>query len=189
MKIYTKTGDRGETSLGNGQRVKKSDPRIWLGGEIDELNSILGVASSFVKSKETFKILENIQRDIFIIGTIISGSNSTVLFAEKLCLHRTVENTHAYLSKRVTEFEKTIDFLDKNLIPLRNFILPGGTAGASFLHLARSVCRRAERRLVEAEEKDSGILIYLNRLSDLLFILARNENRLNKTKEIIWKKK
>ncbi len=158
MKIYTKTGDKGQTSLGNGKRVSKSDPRIWLVGEIDELSSVLGLAGE----------LEEIQHDLFIISSCVAGRDEDLNF----------------LKKRVTDFEKEIDSLDKKLPELHNFILPGGTQRAGFLHLARSVCRRVERRVAELGTQ-AELLVYLNRLSDLLFTLARFENSKNKVKEKI----
>ena len=160
MKIYTKTGDKGETSLLSGLRVKKSDPRIWVVGEIDELSSVLGLAGN----------QDKIQHDLFLISAAVVGRKVNLDF----------------FKKRVEVFEKEIDALDKKLSPLHNFISPGGSQRAGFLHLARSVCRRVERRAVEFDLQ-SEILVYLNRLSDFLFVLGRRENQLNKVKEKILK--
>lgn len=180
MKIYTKTGDKGETSLRKGQRVKKSDPRIWLNGELDELTTVLGLARSFSKNIRTIEQVEEVQHDLFLIG---AGET-------------------AGLDQRTKVLEKTIDEIGKDLPALKNFIFLGGSKSAGFLYLARSVCRRAERRAVEtmgnppSSQRDVGtsarqrseILVYLNRLSDLLFVLARRENQINKVKEKILKK-
>lgn len=161
MRLYTKTGDKGETSLLGGLRVKKSDPRIWVVGELDELAAVLGLAGG----------MEKIQHDLFIISSAVVGGNENLDF----------------FKKRVEVFEKEIDALDKKLPSLHNFISVGGTQRAGFLHLSRSVCRRVERRAVELDLQ-SEILVYLNRLSDFLFVLARRENQLNKVKEKILKK-
>lgn len=171
MKIYTRTGDKGETSLGDGTRVKKSDFRIELLGEIDELNAVLGLAGG----------LEEIQKDLYLISGIISGAKNL-----------TIEQSNNF-NNHVLDFEKEIDALDKKLPELHNFISVGGTQRAGFLHLGRSVCRRAERRAVELDEKEElggkeGIIVYLNRLSDLLFMLARFENQTKKVKEKILKR-
>ena len=164
MTIYTKTGDKGETSLLGGLRVKKSDPRIWAVGELDELAAVLGLAGG----------MEEIQHDLFLISAAVVGGKVNLDF----------------FKKRVEVFEKEIDVLDKKLPPLHNFISVGGTQRAGFLHLGRSVCRRVERRLVGLDglEGKEEIIVYLNRLSDLLFVLARFENQLNKVKEKILKK-
>ena len=165
MKIYTKTRYKGETSLLGGLRVKKSDPRIDFNGELDELTAILGLAISFTKNKKTIESLEEIQHDLFLI-----------------CAGETTG-----LAKRTKSLEKNIDEIEKDLPILKNFIFIGGARSAGFLHLARSVCRRVERRVVKLDLQ-SEILVYLNRLSDFLFILARRENQINKVKEKILKK-
>lgn len=171
MKIYTKTGDKGETSLRNGQRVKKSDLRIWVVGELDELTAVLGLAISFLKDGKTVQQIEKIQHDLFLVSA----------------------KETAGLAKRIKDLEKIIDETEKDLPPLKNFIFIGGSRSAGFLHLARSVCRRAERRLVETMGQKGQMgqdetLIYLNRLSDLLFVLGRKENQINKVKEKILKR-
>jgi len=126
MTIYTKTGDKGETSLRNGLRVKKNDPQIEFNGELDELTAVLGLVSSFSKNPKTILQIEEIQHDLFLI-----------------CAGETDE-----LEKRVKTLEKTIDEMEKDLSPLKNFIYLGGSQAAAFLHFGRSVCRRAERGLV-----------------------------------------
>lgn len=166
MRIYTKTGDKGETGLFGGKRVSKNHPRIWAYGEIDELNAIVGVLRSFGVPKKMDVLLKDIQKNLFVIGGGLQ------------------------LQKSETEkIEKMIDEYDAKLPELRNFILPGGSKTASLLHLARTVCRRAERRVVELSQKEKiseNIIPYLNRLSDLFFILARMENKRLRKKETIW---
>lgn len=179
MKIYTKTGDSGKTSLFGGQRVSKSDLRIEAYGTIDELNSVIGVVvSENQKYKAKIKKeLIRIQNDLFDIGSTLANPASESI---------------RDLEKRVEEFEKLIDKLTEKLPDLRNFILPRGGKAGSFLHLARSISRRAERRVVELSHKkkvDENILKYLNRLSDLLFTMARFFNYKEKKKEIVWIKK
>lgn len=146
--------------------MKKSDSRIWVVGELDELAAVLGLAGG----------MEEIQHDLFLISAAVVGGKVNLDF----------------FKKRVEVFEKEIDALDKKLPPLHNFISVGGTQRAGFLHFARSVCRRVERRLVELDEKEGlggkkEIIVYLNRLSDFLFVLGRKENQLNKVKEKILK--
>lgn len=174
MKTYTKTGDKGETSLFTGQRVKKDNGCLWFVGEIDELSSVLGVTGSSLKDGKLRQLLEKIQEDLFLIGANLNGKK--------------IENFGKYLSKRVKDLEKEIDTRDNQLPPLHNFILPGGSQTASLFHLSRSVCRRAERRVVEkslSEKIEAGMIAYLNRLSDLLFVLARFENQKEKIPEKI----
>lgn len=187
MRIYTKTGDKGETSLYGGKRVKKDHKRIETYGSVDELNSVIGVViaeiisqNSKVKSQnynskvKSLEQLVDIQKDLLLIGSLLSGYillevNNLILNTKKL--------------------EDWIDAMDKDLPELKNFILPGGSKTASLLHLARSICRRAERRVVGLRESDhtqQDILIYLNRLSDYFFVLARYFNFQNNIKEEIW---
>lgn len=171
-KIYTKTGDKGETSLYGGKRVSKANLRVEAYGTVDELNSAIGIVLAKMPNTE----LTNIQNDLFEIGTSLANPK---------------EEPIKKLKKRVEEFEKLIDNMTKELPTLRNFILPGGGVGGSHLHLARSICRRAERKIVELSQKeniDNGILIYFNRLSDLLFTMARFVNHKEKQKEVIWVK-
>ncbi len=175
-KIYTRTGDSGMTSLVAGQRVFKNDFRVCAYGTIDELNSVLGIVTAYSKGeKEINQFLIKVQNDLFTIGNHLAGGIQSL----------------AGTKKRISQMEKLIDQLEKKLPPLRNFILPGGTAETAFTHQARSVCRRAEREVVAIGNKisvDKVVLIYLNRLSDLLFIIARYLNHNNNTPEVIWKK-
>lgn len=176
MKIYTRTGDRGQTSLFGGTRVLKSHDRVETYGTLDELNSAIGavVAHLGTKSNALQKELEQIQHDLFAIGSTLA---------------RPVKKELPYLMKRVEEFEKSIDTKTKKLPELRQFILPGGSKTGSQLHMARTICRRLERRLVallQTEEMDETIVKYINRLSDLLFTMARLVNQQEKKREVHW---
>lgn len=176
LKIYTKTGDSGETSLYGGKRVLKNNIRIEAYGSIDELNSLLGIVSSLLADKRAEGFINQIQKDLFLIGSSLAGA--------KVSIER--------LKTRVIEMEKVIDSLDAELPKLNNFILPEGTERATFVYFARAVARRAERELVALslqEPVDKRILIYLNRLSDLLFILGRYLNFKSGVTETIWKEK
>lgn len=178
-KIYTKTGDKGKTSLFNGQRVLKSNDRVDAYGTVDELNSEIGLARSLINGKQlkALNLLLSIQQDLFEIGSALANpQNSPLLF----------------LKKQIAYYEKAIDEMTEELPPLRNFILPGGARAGAQLHLARTVARRAERRIVTLAQKESidvNIICYLNRLSDFLFTMARYINFKEKQKEIIWKTK
>lgn len=185
MAIYTRTGDKGKTSLFSGQRVSKDDLRVETYGTIDELNSAIGVAIAEMKNEE-LKVkneLERIQNDLLDIGSALANPQGLALRS---------------LGKRVKEFEDFIDKMTEQMPPLKNFILPGGSKAGAMIHLARAISRRAERRIVELAGKnpstssgrvDNNIIIYLNRLSDLLFTMARFANFREKKKEIIWHKK
>lgn len=181
--IYTRTGDKGKTSLFDGKRVLKSDKKVETYGTIDELNSAIGVASAFIKVRTINKELEEIQNDLLEIGSSLAVSST--LPADQI-------------ANRPAEFEKLIDKLTKELPPLNQFILPGGGKGGSLLHVARTIARRAERKVVrlgQYEQVDELIIIYLNRLSDLLFTMARFVNFKEKpfgrlrASEKIWRKK
>lgn len=180
MPIYTKTGDKGQTSLFDGTRVSKSNIRVDAYGTIDELNSVIGLAISNYKRGKSVAIkkeLENIQHDLLEIGSGLAMPAGMPVLG---------------LDSRVKEFETFIDQLTNSLPPLDKFILPGGSKVGALLHVARTVSRRAERRIVqllENEEVDSNIVIYVNRLSDLLFTLARYENKSEGVKENLWIKK
>lgn len=178
MKIYTKTGDHGKTSLFGGKRVEKSNIRIEAYGTIDELNSILGLALSESLNKKTLEISKRIQNTLFAVGADLATPEDTV------------KKTKSNLNDEEIKFlEESIDELEGSLEPLTNFILPGGSKTASLFHFARTVCRRAERRIVEVSHKekiDENIIIYVNRLSDLLFVIARFENHVSSTPEIVW---
>ncbi|WP_373649504.1 cob(I)yrinic acid a,c-diamide adenosyltransferase [Schlesneria sp. DSM 10557] len=178
-RIYTKTGDTGETSLGDGRRVRKTDPRIIAYGTVDELNSSLGVALCASPSTEITSMLTLIQNDLFDVGA-------------DLCVPES-ETPLAYTPLRVTadqveQLESWIDRANTRLEPLTSFILPGGTPASAQLHVSRTICRRAEievLRLMEVESINTQILIYLNRLSDLLFVLARSANDEGKG-DVLW---
>ncbi len=177
MPIYTRTGDKGKTSLFDGKRVLKSDKKVEAYGTIDEINSMIGAASAFIKIKLINKELEEIQNDLLEIGASLAVSSTLPA---------------PQIAHRSTEFEKLIDKLTRQMSPLNQFILPGGGKGGSLIHVARTIARRAERRIVElakTEEIDNTIIVYLNRLSDLLFTIARYVNYKEKKKENIWRKK
>jgi len=180
MPIYTRFGDKGKTALHTGKTVSKGSSRVEAYGNLDELNSFLGVVLSQIKDKKIKKALLAIQNDLFEIGACLAGPGEKEY-------KRLGEN----LKQRVVTFEEEIDILTKKLPKLKNFILPGGKTG-SLLHYARTIARRAERRTVVLAEKEavlSEILVYLNRLSDLLFMFARHINYSEKQKEIIWNKR
>lgn len=174
MAIYTRTGDKGETSLFGGKRLPKSHARIEAYGSLDELNSLLGVVLSNLNDPRVAGFINQIQKDLFIIGSHLAGSRVSI----------------DSLKERVEEMEKVIDKLDMELPKLTNFILPEGIEKATLIFYARSVGRRAERELValsSEEDIDMRIHAYLNRLSDLLFILGRYINFKAGIKETIWK--
>jgi cob(I)alamin adenosyltransferase len=181
MKIYTKTGDTGQTSLFGGGRVPKSHPRVEAYGTVDELNSVLGVVRGKLDAGDLSRLLGRIQNTLFDIGAHLATSRPDN------------PKTASYLpripSSRVEDLEGWIDRLDADLPPLRAFILPGGSDAAAWAHVARSVCRRAERRVVAlaaAESVDPEIVCYLNRLGDLLFVIARWLNRHQGIPDIEW---
>ncbi len=170
MKIYTRTGDSGSTGLFGGGRVEKDSPEVEAYGSVDELNACLGVASAALAPGELRTLLGQIQSDLLTLGAELGCSPGK---EERLGL--------ALLGPAdVARLEGTIDANEAKLDPLRTFILPGGSAGAASLHLARTICRRAERRVLSARKyrpvRDE-VVHYLNRLSDLLFVLARRANR------------
>jgi cob(I)alamin adenosyltransferase len=176
MSIYTRAGDKGETSLKTGKKILKSDIRLDAFGSVDELNSSLGILIVGLKEKKIKGELLKIQKDLFEIGGQLASSSTN----KKLDL---------FLNKRVSDFENLIDSWSKEMPVLKHFILPGGSKNAALVHLARTICRRAERRTVELSHKekvDGNVIVYLNRLSDLLFTMARFVNKIEKQKEIIW---
>ncbi len=171
MKIYTKTGDKGDTGLFGGDRVSKSSERIEAYGTLDELNSFTGMAVAEAKDKEVKKLLEKIQNELFTVGSDLATPD--IEKNKKLNIVRVPE-------KFCTDAEKAIDYFEEKLEPLKNFILPGGSKSSALLHVCRSVCRRAERRVVKLKKSEKigeNIIIYLNRLADLFFVLARYENK------------
>jgi cob(I)alamin adenosyltransferase len=170
VKIYTRTGDGGETVLFDGTRVSKADPRVDAYGHVDELNALLGQVRAAGVPQDIDDQLDRIQRDLFAVGAMLADPSSRI--AARL--------TRARLSAAdVERLEHWIDAAEVELPPLRRFVVPGGTPSASALHLARTVCRRAERHIVSLgpEATAAGTVIYINRLSDLLFVLARLVNR------------
>jgi cob(I)alamin adenosyltransferase len=178
MKIYTKTGDKGETALFGGERVPKDAQRIEAYGSVDELNCVLGVIRSLKPHAAVDKILGKIQHQLFELGADLATP-----IAHQSPLIPRIKRTH------VAPLEKTIDALETKLQPLKTFILPGGSVVAAHLHLARTVCRRAERsvvRLSRNEDIGDSVIIYLNRLSDLLFVMARYANHLDNNEEVKW---
>ncbi len=180
-RLYTRTGDAGETGLFGGARVSKDSIRVESYGTVDELNAILGVARRHSDDEEVAGIIHCIQMDLFTVGADLAAPSG-------------VETKGGVTTPRMpTEWidglEKTIDRLQKQVEPLKTFILPGGTLCSAYLHLARAVCRRAERRVVtllDHEEANPCIPVYLNRLSDLLFVLARFANQRAGRREIPW---
>ncbi|HZK77437.1 MAG TPA: cob(I)yrinic acid a,c-diamide adenosyltransferase [Gemmatimonadaceae bacterium] len=181
MKIYTKTGDAGQTGLFGGGRVSKDDPRVEAYGDVDELNAVLG----FVRAAEIMpridEVLVPIQRDLFSIGALLSTPD-----LKKMQDHLAKAQVD---DDRISELERAIDACEKELEPLRAFIVPGGTPKAAALHVARTVCRRAERRVIHLQrevEIPQIVVVYLNRLSDLLFTLARVANTRAGAGEVTW---
>ncbi|MGB7293798.1 MAG: cob(I)yrinic acid a,c-diamide adenosyltransferase [Thermodesulfobacteriota bacterium] len=165
-KVYTRTGDTGLTSLIGGKRVSKDSSRVDAYGEIDELNAVLGIARSEAKDKEIKRIISTIQNDLFIIGADLASPMDIVAPRIK--------------ANNIKQLERIIDEYLKELDPLKEFILPTGTGGGQYLHLARTVSRRAERSIVKLKREETineDVLKYINRLSDLLFVMARIENK------------
>jgi cob(I)alamin adenosyltransferase len=181
LKIYTKTGDAGETGLFGGGRVRKDHPRTAAYGDVDELNSALGVARATAPAGLFDELLEEIQRDLFSIGGRLATPEP-----EKVA--KAIEKA-VLPPERAASFERAMDDAERELPPLRAFVLPGGTPKAAALHLARTVCRRAERSVVHLApeaEVPPEILVYLNRLSDLLFTLARLANHRAGSPDLTW---
>ncbi len=179
MPIYTRTGDRGTTSLFDTTRVLKSSARVETYGTIDELNSTIGAVIAHLEDSTGLveKELLQIQNDLLEIGAALANPKAVPIKG---------------LNKRPTDFEKLIDKMTDKLPELRNFILPGGSKAGSLLHIARTIARRAERiivGLIQDEKVDQDIIIYVNRLSDLLFTMARFVNQAEKKKETVWKKR
>ena len=177
MKIYTKTGDDGKTSLFDNSRVWKSNNRIMSYGAVDELNSAVGIAITLTENTILNKILSQIQNNLFVVGSDLANPD---MVNQKI---RTTKEMIEYL-------EECIDTLDNELEELDSFILPGGSILSSVLHLARTIARRAETHVVALSQEEkitANTFIYLNRLSDLLFVIARTANKEKNVKDIIWK--
>jgi cob(I)alamin adenosyltransferase len=181
LKIYTKTGDSGETGLFGGPRVPKDHARIEAYGTVDELNTVLGLVRCESLPPEIDSLLAQVQNELFNVGAELATPDPQA------------RGTHFIGDAQVSELEKAIDRFEANLPILKTFILPGGSRGAAWLHLARTVCRRAERRVVtlmsDQQQAISGtILVYLNRLADLLFVLARAVNAAAGQADVKWQK-
>jgi cob(I)alamin adenosyltransferase len=174
MPIYTRTGDTGMTSLFGGKRILKCEELVDVYGSLDELNSFIGLVVSEMKLRDTRRFLMTIQSDLFTIGSTLAGWKGDL----------------SGLPGRVREMEARIDAMEGKLPSLRNFILPGGSRLAALTHVARGIARRVERQTVALKQKqavNARILVYLNRLSDLLFQLARLINKNEKKEEVAWK--
>ena len=185
MKIYTKTGDTGETSLFGGKRVKKYDLRIESYGTIDELNSYMGLIRDQKIDDLTFKSIVKIQNELFGIGAMLATPPEN----QKLKSGKNRLKIDVIGTDEISFLEMEIDKMESALKPMTNFILPGGHTSVSICHIARCVCRRAERITVQLNEEqdiDSNILTYINRLSDYLFVLARKLSIDNGADEIPW---
>jgi cob(I)alamin adenosyltransferase len=178
MKIYTKKGDSGETSLFGGDRVSKSSERIEAYGNVDEINSLVGLTASYDLSDKGTKYLRKVQEQLFVLGADLATPPSSQTRINRI-------------GKEDIQFlEDAIDEMEKDLETLKNFILPGGSQPGATLHVARTVCRRAERATVACQEVDNvsdECLKYLNRLSDFLFVVARYENKQAGIREETWK--
>jgi cob(I)alamin adenosyltransferase len=179
VKIYTKTGDAGETALFDNSRVSKADARVDAYGEVDELNACLGIARADGLDGELASAIETIQQELFAVGARLADPAARI--AGRV-------TKAAVGDAEIARLETTIDRLEAELPPLRRFIVPGGCPAGAQLHHARTVCRRAERRVVSlgAHAVEPAVLIYLNRLSDLLFVMARAANRRAQVPEVEW---
>lgn len=182
MKIYTKTGDKGDTGLIDGSRISKSDLRIIAYGVVDEANSHIGLIISNIEKNSIFddvkKILLNVQQDLFVLGAELANPNTLK------------DDNILVKTEMISTIEKYIDKFDSELAPLSNFILPGGSIESSLLHICRTVVRRAEISVValaKEQKINQEILTYLNRISDLFFVLARVTNKRQKHNDIPWK--
>ena len=183
MRIYTKTGDSGETGLFDGTRVSKADPRVEAYGAVDELNAWLGLVRANAPGTDVDALLADIQRDLFALGAVLADPRHKISArVDKAALG----------ADDVTRLERAIDAFEMGVPPLRRFVLPGGGQAGGMLHLARTVCRRAERRMVAigaastSDTVDPTAVIYINRLSDLLFVLARAVNHRAGLPETEW---
>lgn len=179
MPFYTRAGDKGETSLFNGERISKNSQRMSVEGNLDELNSLIGLATTQIKNENVKNILLQVQNDLFVIG-------SEIATPDKGKVNYKVPEITADHVRRIEDFTNEIG---NQLEPLQKFILPRGTANAALFHTVRAVCRRTERSIValaENEKINDEILKYCNRLSSLFFVLARNENKNSNVKDIEW---
>jgi cob(I)alamin adenosyltransferase len=175
-RIYTRSGDHGETGLGDGTRVPKDHPRVAAVGAVDELNALLGLLHAYCPDAPERDLLRDIQNDLFDVGADLCVPGS--------------EGGLRVTPAQAERLERAIDRLNDRLTPLKSFVLPGGTPAAAWLHQARTVCRRAERGIVTLSTADQGalnphVLVYVNRLSDFLFVLARVANDDGRT-DVLW---
>jgi cob(I)alamin adenosyltransferase len=181
MKIYTKTGDGGETGLFKGPRVSKHDLRVEAYGNVDECNAVIGITAAHLRHPDIRPVLQSIQNDLFEVGADLATPPQEQDDARwRIGADRTLL------------LEKQIDHFEATLPQLKNFILPGGSTGGAYLHYARAVCRRAERsvtKLATEQNTNPEVVRYLNRLSDLLFVLARAENQHANSPEVAWIKR
>jgi cob(I)alamin adenosyltransferase len=179
VKIYTRTGDGGETALFDGTRVSKADPRVGAYGDVDELHAWLGFARATLNDPELSSMVEHLQRDLFALGARLADP------AHKIAGRVTKALVG---SDDIVRLERWIDALEAELPPLRRFILAGGSPAGAAFHVARTVCRRAERAIVALgdESVDRDVIVYVNRLSDLLFVLARAVNARAGVPEVEW---
>ena len=184
--IYTKTGDKGMTSLVGGQRVSKTDPRLEAYGTVDELNSQIGLLLTYIETDDDRELLTQVQNDLFVVGGYLATDSGDMRHQGQIVVSDAM----------VGMIEAAIDRIDTSLPPLRAFILPGGSRGSAVCHVCRTVCRRAERRILELSNRlteqrsgdvDANVLRYINRLSDFLFVLARKMNIIANKDENIWK--
>jgi cob(I)alamin adenosyltransferase len=177
MPIYTRFGDKGKTSLIGGEIVPKSDLRVEAYGSVDELNAALGLVLAFSEMEAVTSTLAGVQDDLFVIGSELASKG---------------RKTRTITPVRMSRLEAEIDRMSSELPPLNHFILPGGSKAASLLHFARTVCRRTERKAIALSERDKinpDTIVYLNRLGDLLFVLARYVNYRKKVPETVWRGK
>ncbi len=183
MKVYTKTGDKGQTSLVGGQRVSKCCQRLESYGMVDELNSHIGVLISYLNDKLDADFLTKVQADLFVIGGYLATDNS----------QREVRQGNIVSEQMVKDIENEIDRIQLLLPPLKLFILPGGARPAAYAHVCRTVCRRTEREILrlvqEGAQVDDTLIAYVNRLSDYLFVLARKLNLDANIQDVLWKRK
>lgn len=182
MKIYTKTGDKGQTSLLGGQRVGKDDLRLQTYGTVDELNSHIGLLIAHIKNELTeytseVSLLTEIQNHLFLLGSHTACAQESDRKRFKL---------QDFDHSKIDLLESSIDSTEKNLPPLKNFVIPGGCLSSSQAHVCRTICRRAERLMVTLNDDDKTGLIYLNRLSDYFFTLARHLNHVQNIEDVPW---
>lgn len=179
--VYTKTGDKGTTSLVGGSRVPKTHIRLNAYGTIDELNAHLGLLLTYLTEESDRILIRRVQNKLFSVGSYLATDQATT----------TLNCASMVSGDHVKELENAIDRMDEMLPPLHAFILPGGSRGAAVCHICRTVCRRAERRMLDLTDTcviDENVLAYVNRLSDFLFVLSRKINVCEKSDEIFWDK-